>query len=67
MNQSLEMMSLFDYLKRPAGPSLGKEVAKSAFESKIPMERRQVSTKNYTGEVILYPRFFLQNYFKENA
>lgn len=55
--------SLFDFLGRPAGPELGKQVASAAVEQKIKMQEMQVSTKNYTGKIITYPVSFLENYF----
>ena len=41
----MEMMSLFDYLGRPAGSELGKQVAAAAMENFVKMETRHVSTK----------------------
>jgi len=58
------MMSLFDYLGRPAGGELGKQVYNAASQLKIPVETRQVKTKNYTGDVMLYPEGFLKEYFE---
>ena len=57
------MMSLFDYLGRPAGSELGQRVAAAAMENFVKMETRHVSTKNYTGKIILYPKNFLDNFF----
>ena len=36
-DKSLNMMSLFDYLGKPAGGQLGKRVAEEASKQKIPM------------------------------
>ena len=58
------MMSLFDYLGRPAGGELGKQVYDTAYHLKIPVETRHVQTKTYTGEVMLYPEAFLKEYFE---
>ena len=59
----MEMMSLYDYLGRPAGSELGKQVAAAAMENFVKMETRHVSTKTYTGQIILYPKNFLDNFF----
>ena len=56
-------MSLYDYLGRPAGSELGKQVAAAAMENFVKMETRHVSTKTYTGDVMLYPKNFLDNFF----
>ena len=58
------MMSLFDYLGRPAGGELGKQVYDTAYHLKIPVQTRHVQTKTYTGEVMLYPEGFLREYFE---
>jgi len=57
------MMSLFDYLGRPAGSELGQRVAAAAARNKIKFETRHVSTKTYTGDVMLYPKSFLDQFF----
>ena len=59
----MEMMSLYDYLGRPAGSELGKQVAAAAAASYVKFETRHVSTKTYTGDVMLYPKNFLDNFF----
>ena len=58
------MMSLFDYLGHPAGGELGKQVYDAAYNLKVPVETRHVETKNYTGDVMLYPEAFLKEYFE---
>lgn len=64
-----KMMSLFDYLGRPAGGALGKQVYDTAYNLKVPVETRHVQTKTYTGDVMLYPEGFLKEYFnsKQNG
>ena len=57
------MMSLYDYLGRPAGSKLGQQVASAAAQNKIKFETRHVSTKNYTGDIMLYPKTFLDQFF----
>ena len=58
-----EFLSLYDYLKRAAGPDLGKEVHKAAKNQRIDIRTKQVSNPQYTGKVNLYPRTFLDRYF----
>lgn len=64
-----KMMSLYDYLGRPAGGELGKQVYDAAYQLKVPVETRHVETKTYTGDVMLYPNSFLTEYFnsKQNG
>ena len=57
------MMSLFDYLGRPAGSELGQRVAAAAARNKVKYETRHVSTRTYTGDVMLYPKNFLDQFF----
>jgi hypothetical protein len=63
---AFHMMSLFDYLGRPAGGDLGRQVYNKAVEKGVPTSIRQVSNKKYTGKIILYPRYFLEQYFSVN-
>ena len=58
-----EMLSLYDYLGKPSGMKLGGEVCKEAFISQEKIEEREVSTPNYTGNVNLYRKEFLDKYF----
>ena len=57
------MMSLFDYLGRPAGPELGQRVAAAAAQNKVKFETRHVSNAKYTGDIMLYPKTFLDQFF----
>ena len=57
------MMSLYDYLGHAAGPELGQRVAAAAAQNKVKFETRHVSTKNYTGDIMLYPKSFLDQFF----
>jgi hypothetical protein len=63
MEPKNELISLFDYLGRAAGAELGKQVSKVAVLRKETIGKRSVSNKSYTGEVFLYRREFLQEYF----
>ena len=57
------MMSLFDYLGRPAGDALGQQVASAAARKKIKFGTRYVEQGGYKGDVMLYPKSFLDEYF----
>ena len=57
------MMSLYDYLGRAAGPELGKEVAETAVKLKETIQTRYVTNTCYKGEILLYRREFLDEYF----
>lgn len=61
----MEYLSLYDYLGKAAGEELGKEVAKAAIQNNIPMQLREISNPKYTGKVSLYPKDFLEFYFRE--
>ena len=60
-----EMMSLYQYLGKAAGPELGSKVYTYASSRKIPVQTRFVETKTYVGKVMLYPKVFLQEYFSK--
>ena len=61
------LLSLYDYLGRTAGVKLGREVNENAQRRSIPINTRQVSNPKYEGIVLLYPKWFLDEYFgKEN-
>ena len=59
-----EMVSLYDYLGKPAGSDLGKQVAAAAATDKIKLSVRFVSNPKYTGDILLYPKSWLDKYFK---
>ena len=58
-----EMISLYDYLGHAAGPELGKQVASVASLLKVGCKTKQVKNKKYTGKIMMYPVFFLKDYF----
>ena len=60
----MEMISLYDYLGRAAGSELGKQVATAEAKAGVKSEIREVSNVKYTGPIMLYPRSFLDLYFK---
>jgi hypothetical protein len=57
------MMSLYDYLGKAAGPELGKEVAETAVKLKETIEKRYIENTRYKGEILMYRREFLDEYF----
>lgn len=62
-----DLVSLFDFLGHAAGPELGKKVYEVAKFNKVRMDERHVSTKSYTGKVMMYPVPFLMQYFGNEA
>ena len=64
INNNMEKLSLYDYLGHAAGADLGQQVAYAAAKAGVITETRQVSNPVYKGPVMLYPRSFLDLYFK---
>jgi len=62
--ESMDMISLYDYLGHAAGPDLGKQVASAAAKAGVKHEIREVNHKGWNGPIMLYPRSFLDLYFK---
>ena len=60
----MEMKSLYDYLGHAAGSDVGQQVAFAAAKAGVVTETKQVSNPVYKGPVMLYPRSFLDLYFK---
>ena len=60
----MEMISLYDYLGRAAGSDLGKQVVTAAAKAGVKHEIREVSNPKYKGHIMLYPKSFLDLYFK---
>jgi len=58
------LISLYDYLGYAAGSELGKEVAKAATKAKEKIGRKAVNNTRYKGEVMMYRREFLKEYFQ---
>jgi hypothetical protein len=61
------MVSLFEYLGKAAGGNLGKEVYISALQNGVRWKKKKVSNPKYTGDVMTYPKSFLDEYFKGKA
>lgn len=60
----MEYLSLYDYLGKPAGKELGGQVAQAAYQGGIKPQNREISNPKYTGIVHLYPKDFLDFYFR---
>ena len=63
-DNSMSMMSLYDYLGHAAGSDLGQKVATAARQAGVRGEMREVSNPVYKGNVMLWPKAFLDLYFK---
>jgi hypothetical protein len=57
------MMSLYEYLGKAAGTDLGKQVYISAIQNGVNWGKKKVSNPKYTGDVMIYPKSFLDGYF----
>jgi hypothetical protein len=57
------MMSLYEFLGKPAGNDLGKKVYLAARAKGANFSQREVSNSKYTGMVMTYPESFLKEYF----
>ena len=57
------MLSLYDYLKRPAGSVLGKQVAEYAKLRKAKFGTKEVNHHGYQGIVHTYTKRFLDECF----
>ena len=64
----ITMMSLYEYLGRPAGATLGKQVSEYA---KIVKAKRDVKTVDHSayngGIIMIYEKSFLDQFFKAKA
>jgi hypothetical protein len=58
------MLSLYDYLGRAAGSKLGKKVADYATIRKQKYQVKNVENPAYQGEIMMYTKEFLDEYFK---
>ena len=62
--ESMDMISLYNYLGHAAGPDLGKQVASAAAKAGVKHSIREVNHRGYNGPIMLYPKAFLDLYFK---
>lgn len=63
VEQKPYLVSLYDYLGKAAGKTLGGEVFLTARTLKETVEERAISNSKYEGNVHLYRREFLDEYF----
>ena len=63
-DNSMNKVSLYDYLGHAAGSELGQKVATAARQAGVRGEMREVSNPVYKGNVMLWPKAFLDLYFK---
>ena len=61
----MEYLSLYDYLGEPAGGQIGALVAVEARKQGIDIKTREIDNPKYTGIVHLYPKDFLEFYFRQ--
>ena len=61
----MEYLSLYDYLGKAADEELGLEVSMAAKQAGIEIGTKQISNPKYTGEIQMYPKEFLEFYFRE--
>lgn len=59
----MKLLSLYDYLKKPAGSDLGLFIATIALKEKTNVYVKTINNKKYQGEVNMYPKEFLDNVF----
>jgi len=62
--ENQEMMSLYEYLGRAAGPELGKAVAEAAGKANVQITSHYVENSKYQGDILKYPVEFLKTYFR---
>jgi hypothetical protein len=60
-----KFLSLYDYLKRPAGRELGIQVSTAAQLEDIPIQTKEVSNPTYSGLIQMYPESWLDTYFSK--
>ena len=58
-----EYKSLYEYLGKRAGGTLGKIVYETARQDKVIMRQKEVSNSVYTGKIMMYPVSWLDKYF----
>jgi hypothetical protein len=63
-DKQVKMLSLYDYLGRAAGSKLGKKVADYATIRKQKYQVKNVENIAYQGEIMMYTKEFLDEYFK---
>lgn len=60
----VEYQSLYDYLGKPGGSQLGRNLARFASQRGVTIKKRRVSTPKYEGDVMLYPKLVIKEFFE---
>jgi len=63
MKDDVIMLSLYDYLHRPAGYDEGTRVYQESKKRGVESQLREISNPKFTGDVRLYPKWFLDDYY----
>lgn len=66
MENNEQYLSLYEYLGKPAGGELGKQIFERAKSQNIKVNSVEISNPKYTGKVLTYPKSFLDNEFKQS-
>ena len=56
-------VSLYEFLGKPAGGDLGKQIYYHARKIGVKVETKEISNSKYSGKVMMYPVGFLTDYF----
>lgn len=56
-------LSLYEYLGKAAGSTLGQQVADAAKRENIEITSHHVENPKYSGLILKYPKSFLDRYF----
>ena len=62
-----KMISLYDYLGKAAGDKLGREVFEVSKIHNIRTSIKEVSNPKYSGKIMLYPKWFLDQFFTSKS
>ena len=63
MEEKIGYISLYEFLGKPAGGHLGKQVYTHAKKIGVKVQHKEISNPKYSGKVMLYPIGFLTDYF----
>ena len=67
MEKDETRVSLYDYRGRPDHDGKGQDIYKTSKERGVAYETREVDTPKYKGKVIVYPKWFLDEYFTSST
>ena len=63
MTKDETMMSLWDYRGHADHDKQGRKIYNEAKRQDVRVQSRKIENSTYTGEVLLYPKWFLDEYF----